>query len=98
MRISDWSSDVCSSDLGTNGSTQVPLDVTNSGTITMDLSTATFDGGAAIWATDLGGNGGGNSSGSSVTNSGAITMSRSDKRRGGKECVRTCKTRWSPLH
>src|SRR3546814_1703112 len=27
-----------------------------------------------------------------------VTMSRSEERRGGKECVSTCRSRWSPYH
>src|SRR3546814_13379036 len=28
----------------------------------------------------------------------ALVASRSEERRVGKECVRTCRTRWSPYH
>src|SRR3546814_16861239 len=35
-----------------------------------------------------------------VTGAGAVTMAdlRSDERRVGKECVSTCRSRWSPYH
>src|SRR3546814_14748088 len=29
---------------------------------------------------------------------GAVIASRSEERRVGKECVRTCRSRWSPYH
>src|SRR3546814_3623922 len=64
MRISDWSSDVCSSDLvddicsvfSTGGTTGSPK--------------------AAMWS----------------------HRTRSEERRVGKECVSTCRSRWSPYH
>src|SRR3546814_16205362 len=71
MRISDWSSDVCSSDL---------------------LETAAFDAidgethalhGNGAFASDIWRRCGGR---------------RSAERRVGKECVSTCRTRWSPNH
>src|SRR3546814_7210411 len=66
MRISDWSSDVCSSDL--------PTDFTQS----RFRSTSTA---------------------CSTTGSGASpSLSRSEERRVGKECVSTCRSRWSPYH
>src|SRR3546814_14045452 len=66
MRISDWSSDVCSSDLvpaldvlGTTGSR---ADVQRCGTDQLAQAL------------------------------------RSEERRVGKECVSTCRSRWSPYH
>src|SRR3546814_4943306 len=60
MRISDWSSDVCSSDLVSNhiqvSSPSCPISATSS------------------------------------------TVDRSEERRVGKECVSTCRSRWSPYH
>src|SRR3546814_11913102 len=32
------------------------------------------------------------------TRSGAVARARSEERRGGKECVSTCRSRWSPYH
>src|SRR3546814_9974936 len=61
MRISDWSSDVCSSDLASAasprcGSSSIPTAPLRSGS------------------------------------------TRSEERRVGKECVSTCRSRWSPYH
>src|SRR3546814_14608739 len=78
MRISDWSSDVCSSDLVGRGG-----------------------GGSAV--------GRGAPSSTSLRVSGAVERvgrafpravgaggARSEERRVGKECVSTCRSRWSP--
>src|SRR3546814_5711658 len=84
MRMSDWSSDVCSSDL--------PFDTRHMrgpgrtpGTTTASMSTMSSGVGAA--AGDA----------SRVTGIGA-TLARSEERRVGKECGRTCRDRWSPYH
>src|SRR3546814_7074027 len=72
MRISDWSSDVCSSDLvGTDDEQAV-----------MGRQIQ------AVGITRVGGD--------------AVEMGlpdqRSEERRVGKECVSTCRSRWSPYH
>src|SRR3546814_1412489 len=68
MRISDWSSDVCSSDLvcllDRNGLRPARWVTTKNGYITL--------------ASEVG--------------------VRSEERRVGKECVSTCRSRWSPYH
>src|SRR3546814_8363505 len=71
MRISDWSSDVCSSDLPQGGYTGLD-----------DMGAARL--------IELGG---------------LIRQAvrekfepRSEERRVGKECVSTCRSRWSPYH
>src|SRR3546814_16723076 len=65
MRISDWSSDVCSSDLA------VPIEARAQG---RSVSIADLS-----WAV-----------------AGSASPSRSEERRVGKECVSTCRSRWSP--
>src|SRR3546814_20128512 len=60
MRISDWSSDVCSSDLKESS---LDILVNNAG---------------AAW--------------------GESFDTRSEERRAGKECVSTCRSRWSPYN
>src|SRR3546814_1022144 len=77
MRISDWSSDVCSSDLSSDAS---------------NLETsAVLDGDE--WVIN----------GEKYFISGAgdprcKILIRSEERRVGKECVSTCRSRWSPYH
>src|SRR3546814_5475319 len=67
MRISDWSSDVCSSDLeGSEG---------EAGAGRGAVRPAAF-GGKAVGA--------------------CRRQERSEERRVGKECVSTCRSRWSP--
>src|SRR3546814_4572829 len=70
MRISDWSSDVCSSDLRSR-STGV-IDIEKALQIAEIVRRAQgFDAGI---------------------------RQRSEERRVGKECVRTCRSRWPPYH
>src|SRR3546814_15350946 len=104
MRISDWSSDVCSSDLGPQLKTcssscsscsillrSWSLRQTRCGSgamLTFDLSDAVAQGlsaslGYTYRHTD-----------SSID----LHDVRSEERRVGKECVSTCRSRWSPSH
>src|SRR3546814_1106850 len=76
MRISDWSSDVCSSDLTAYFSRAEMLYAQD------HLEEAIRDYSSAI---DLG-------------TTDAATFIRSEERRVGKECVSTCRSRWSPYH
>src|SRR3546814_3785731 len=74
MRISDWSSDVCSSDLGffsTEATVRTIDRITSSGYLPAAVSAESMR---------------------------ASAPSRSDERRVGKECVSTCRSRWSPYH
>src|SRR3546814_20301676 len=100
MRISDWSSDVCSSDLpGRAGVSSRsadkdlppfsrPADISTGGLI-MDIASGTI--GEALLETRLG-----NKTASLLT---MIDLDgRSEERRVGKECVSTCRSRWSPYH
>src|SRR3546814_11444639 len=87
MRISDWSSDVCSSDL-----VEPDLDLIVLGELGIANSTAaaalcarSFGGTAADWV-------------GPGTGVGAEGVTRSEERRVGKECVSTCRSRWSPYH
>src|SRR3546814_7853324 len=88
MRISDWSSDVCSSDLihlnyipGSYrpplGETEPPL--TEAETAFLQRAAAFADAEGAYGHIQR-------------------TKPRSEERRVGKECVSTCKSRWSPYH
>src|SRR3546814_8901546 len=78
MRISDWSSDVCSSD----------LDGRQDGR-REDGQTGAESGGTAAKH----GQGHGEDSSGCGPDCG-----RSEERRVGKECVSTCRSRWSPYH
>src|SRR3546814_14672422 len=95
MRISDWSSDVCSSDLfhtaAVGGVAQSECSVA---VVTPGVNGAVFQQGGAI-----------------VVGTGAAVYGfdhgiayrhlhevRSEERRVGKECVSTCRSRWSPYH
>src|SRR3546814_18521776 len=97
MRISDWSSDVCSSDLvgfgGLYGIAPRQLVAPELAQSVQVLNGASaFINGAAPGGTGIGG---------SVNlmpkraDSPALNR-RSAERRGGKECVSTCRSRWSP--
>src|SRR3546814_6640905 len=76
MRISDWSSDVCSSDLPTHLTpfTLVSTDTTMTG----DKLDIVFE--------------------AQSDNVKVVKTYRSEERRVGKECVSTCRSRWSPYH
>src|SRR3546814_2199515 len=76
MRISDWSSDVCSSDLAV-------LE------ITVDLILAQRHGRSSCRDAPR----------SRAEDLTKLNMRRrSEERRVGKECVSTCRSRWSPYH
>src|SRR3546814_16957988 len=83
MRISDWSSDVCSSDLSSAGGRAAQPRPMSSRWLPH----------ARSWR-----------SGARPTRSGDAlppkdeATSRSEERRGGKECVSTCRSRWSTEH
>src|SRR3546814_1769993 len=82
MRISDWSSDVCSSDLGLGASrgsgqssiSSLPLQLQRRFHLLPGAAGEAMD----IYAFAL--------------------ARRSEERRVGKECVSTCRSRWSPYH
>src|SRR3546814_5128415 len=86
MRISDWSSDVCSSDLPRhcNDCDAPGLIAASAGSVaaapalppTVSVD-ARIDAGIAV---------------------ARVYSPRSEERRVGKECVSTCRSRWSPYH
>src|SRR3546814_19431340 len=80
MRISDWSSDVCSSDL--RGRDREPLDPDAE-------QRHRFQGSSAHFAADAE---------SDFRPGYGADDTRSEERRVGKECVSTCRSRWSPHH
>src|SRR3546814_15748971 len=95
MRISDWSSDVCSSDLQIAFAPAlfaelVPWLALNRGGLTIFLHPETGDPlpdhrDHAIWLGDKAG-------------LDLAALERSEERRVGEGCVSTCRPRWSPDH
>src|SRR3546814_10379724 len=99
MRISDWSSDVCSSDLAKH-SDDILLDIPNPGTperikhkklkikrlpVDAKVIAPNLDKPNFIETTR-------------VRNNPYMFANRSEERSVGKECVSTCRSRWSPYH
>src|SRR3546814_7797243 len=102
LRISDWSSDVCSSDLADPGRVLLPP-VT--GQFDYQLGGAEDDGDLAVVVRDASAQpvpGAYNVcyvNGFQTQPDQAATWAadhRSEERRVGKECVSTCRSRWSP--
>src|SRR3546814_9780568 len=90
-RISDWSSDVCSSDLCLDsGGILVPESPcgVRPGTIDFTRPNAYYVSPLVIIE---------NGDVEEVARTDARAR-RSEERRVGKECVRTCRSRWSPYH
>src|SRR3546814_15820391 len=79
MRISDWSSDVCSSDL-TNRVADSNADTTPDTHASAQIRTGSM------------------SPVTVIPKVGLLPATRSEERRVGKECVSTCRSRWSPYH
>src|SRR3546814_18797143 len=97
MRISDWNSDVCSSDLPSEALTGLPpfayLNICG------DIFCTDGDGqlevtlGEGVYPVEL--------IGRYVAAPSVLQvqgLERSEERRVGKECVSTCRSRWSPYH
>src|SRR3546814_12670879 len=97
MRISDWSSDVCSSDLLGWGGWWFWDPVENSSFIPWLVGTALIHSLAVTekrnsfksWTVLLA---------ISTFSLSLLGAFRSEERRVGKECVSTCRSRWSPYH
>src|SRR3546814_12659872 len=98
MRISDWSSDVCSSDLGRleHGTVHQADPRTGLGGGTMIADSANdLEGQIAQWRAYT-------QRRRELHHTDAEELEdhlrRSEERRVGKECVSTCRSRWSPCH
>src|SRR3546814_12801036 len=93
MRISDWSSDVCSSDLprwrSSAGPRRKPLVGARSRAMLLLLRTPNPDSRLSKHRPQAGSYDG---------NDRQSRGFRSEARRVGKECVSTCRSRWSPYH
>src|SRR3546814_6504876 len=90
MRISDWSSDVCSSDLWFLRFFGLVWDVLGkmNGGLGRNRTTDTRIFNPLLYRLSYQAN--------EVRN--YTQFSRSEERRVGKECVSTCRSRWSPYH
>src|SRR3546814_3436037 len=91
MRISDWSSDVCSSDLPSDGNHCTSLLRPDRHCLatpfllcSKTMSATAFDSDASLDERRV-----------IIRRGGG---DRSEERRVGKECVSTCRSRWSPYH
>src|SRR3546814_8550938 len=89
MRISDWSSDVCSSDLAEKNLFLV-IDVAQAAELVAHAPLGDHAAGHVGGLLDVVAGAGGDVLG-------AVDQ-RSEERRVGKECVSTCRSRWSPDH
>src|SRR3546814_3669178 len=76
MRISDWSSDVCSSDLAALSPSAAVSNVESR--VAAALKPTVWE--ERTWPSKT------------------TSEIRSEERRVGKECVSTCRSRWSPYH
>src|SRR3546814_9468707 len=103
MRISDWSSDVCSSDLGLtpiNASASPPAQpvaCTFNGTPKASIpgfQIKVYQGSTDVSALASYGT----VEASGISGAAVDSDGRSEERRVGKECVSTCRSRWSPYH
>src|SRR3546814_4069215 len=81
MRISDWSSDVCSSDLAFAVADPAPVEAEHRMARRRDALRQRRHAAMRAAADFI-----------------AARHDRSEERRVGKECVSTCRSRWSPYH
>src|SRR3546814_5073792 len=86
MRISDWSSDVCSSDLVTP----------NLIAVLVESGVGDYRAHDEIWCERLAPEDFGRALNRDILV--PRPAGRSEERRVGKECVSTCRSRWSPYH
>src|SRR3546814_3660555 len=87
MRISDWSSDVCSSDLlvAAEGHPSEVMDMSFSNQLLSAIKLIQSKGSLSPAVYE-------------IERSQDQEIARSEERRVGKECVSTCRSRWSPYH
>src|SRR3546814_14621564 len=99
MRISDWSSDVCSSDLHVLDERDLHVQarfgdhLTRIAELHHQRLLRLVDGEQRTLEQDAGGD-----HDDGENDEGAVHGVRSEERRVGKECVSTCRSRWSPYH
>src|SRR3546814_13722259 len=98
MRISDWSSDVCSSDLleslkGAEINEAKKILATEATAMCRGADAARTAAGTAMQTFEKG-----QISGDLPQVAAPTEGLRSEERRVGKECVSTCRSRWTPYH
>src|SRR3546814_21049688 len=97
MRISDWSSDVCSSDLDVvAGAVEDAVDAVDA--VGGEALAQALDDGNAAGHRGLVADGAADALGQSGKRGAVVREQRSEERRVGKECVSTCRSQWSPYH
>src|SRR3546814_15026109 len=104
MRIRDWSSDVCSSDLGKTGAgtaagfrrNQQPAERKKSPAFRQDAAQRGLGRRTGLEPVATGRAIAGIST--AIGDCRKADRQRSDERRVGKACVSTCRSRWSPYH
>src|SRR3546814_6489079 len=87
MRISDWSSDVCSSDLQPDEGKILPIEVGGQDEIVARSLGDVVEAAVGVFLQPP--------EGREIILEAVV---RSEERRVGKECVSTCRSRWSPYH
>src|SRR3546814_17064136 len=90
MRISDWSSDVCSSDLGAQGRTGMEPGPWRRRLLGPDPDPGLSEYGGSPEGHEV--------EGLQGRQAQSAAGDRTEERRVGKECVSTCRSRWSPYH
>src|SRR3546814_1874032 len=100
MRISDWSSDVCSSDLNTGCASVglAPITRITSACLTLSKSCVPALVPKVVLSPYPVGGWHTRAQVSTLFDPKPARTSRSEERRVGKECVSTCRSRWSPYH
>src|SRR3546814_13992780 len=98
MRISDWSSDVCSSDLRLGGKVIEVENISKAFGDKLLFENLSFSLPPGGIVGVIGPNGAGKSTLFKLITGQETPDSRSEERRVGKECVSTCRSRWSPYH
>src|SRR3546814_13503447 len=90
MRISDWSSDVCSSDLRDQPGGDVSLGTVDEIVVDAELADRQRDREGPAARVEI--------EPLAADQRPDQHRQRSEERRVGKECVSTCRSRWSPYH
>src|SRR3546814_12815010 len=102
MRISDWSSDVCSSDLGNvfvaESEADAQAQAGAGATLTRDSDVLDTWFSSALWPFGTLGWPENTEELARYSPTSVLVTGRTEERRGGKECVSTVRFRWAPTH